>query len=69
VDVNRMVQQSLLLEHRHSDGSWERLRPRSHPDQAGSDPERGWQIGRIYVCPSCEETVRVVPSGGDGREG
>jgi len=49
------------LEHRHSDGTWERLEPaaRDPHDQAGSDPERQWERGHVFVCPGCGETVRV----------
>jgi hypothetical protein len=51
----------LRLEHRHSDGSWSELEPRrSHHDAAEHDPERGWAIGKIFRCRTCDEEVRVV---------
>ena len=52
---------ALRLEHRHDDGSWSTLEPRpSHHDPAEHDPERDWANGRIYVCSSCNEEVRVT---------
>ena len=50
----------MRLEHRHSDGAWSPLEPRSHHDAADSDPERGWANTTIYVCKACDEQVRVV---------
>jgi hypothetical protein len=29
-------------------------------DSAGSDPEREWDRGHVYICTSCEERVRVI---------
>ncbi len=48
------------LQHRHSDGSWETLVPSpAHHDPAAHDPEKSWAEGDVYVCPSCDEQVRV----------
>ena len=54
------LEQTLRLEHRHGDGSWSplELRP-SHHDPADHDPERDWANGRIYVCATCHEEIRV----------
>jgi hypothetical protein len=50
------------LEHRHSDGSWGRLVPRSaHHSPTEHDPESDWSKGRIYTCTSCDEEVRLMP--------
>jgi hypothetical protein len=59
VDRGLMGEALFRLEHRHSDGSWERLEPRVHHDPAEHDPETGWADGDVYVCPSCDERVRV----------
>jgi hypothetical protein len=70
VDVNRLIERSFSLEHRHSDGRWESLKPRAHHDASDHDPERGWDRGRIFVCPSCDEQVRVVsPTAEDHPQG
>ena len=60
MDLGRFYSNGLQLEHRHSDGSWERLehRPQTH-DAAEVDPERGWTHGILYACPTCDEQVRV----------
>jgi hypothetical protein len=51
----------LHLEHRHNDGSWSPLEPRSSPhDSAELDPERDWASGQIYLCKSCGEEVRIM---------
>jgi hypothetical protein len=58
---------SLRLEHRHEDGSWSQLEPRpSHHDPADHDPEREWANGRIYVCTSCSEEVRITDRSSEG---
>ena len=55
----RIIEESLRLEHRHSDGTWGRFQ-RVHHDPAGLDPERDWAKGKIlYSCTSCDELVRV----------
>lgn len=57
----------LRLEHRHDDGTWSALEPRpSHHDAADHDPERDWANGRIYVCVTCNEEVRVSDLAGEG---
>ena len=48
----------LVLEHRHSDGSWGTL-SRSHHDPADHDMEREWKDGALFVCTTCDEHVRV----------
>ena len=61
------LEQALRLEHRHSDGSWSPLEPkRSHHDAAEHDPERDWANGRIYVCTTCSEEVRVSDQASEG---
>lgn len=61
------LEQTLRLEHRHSDGSWSRLEPRSsHHDPAENDPERDWAYGRIYVCAGCNEEVRITDAASEG---
>ena len=59
MDYGRISELSLGLQHRHSDGSWSPLEPRSSHDPADHDPEREWASGTIYVCPTCDEQVRV----------
>jgi hypothetical protein len=50
-----------LVEHLHADGTSSRMEIEPTPgDAAEYDPERAWAAGRIYVCPACEERVRVV---------
>jgi hypothetical protein len=46
------------VEHRHGD-EWVRLEPSAEHESAEADPERGWQFGRIFSCPTCDEQVRV----------
>jgi hypothetical protein len=59
---------ALRLEHRHEDGSWAQLEARpSHHDPAEHDPERGWANGRIYVCSSCNEEIRVTDAASEGE--
>lgn len=54
------------IEHRHKDGSWaEMAEDRAHHDSSQHDPERGWGLGRIFRCRTCDEVVTVVP----GTEG
>ena len=60
MDYGRTAELALRISHRHSDGSWGELDPRSHHDPADHDPERDWASGRtIYVCKSCGEEVLV----------
>jgi hypothetical protein len=55
----------MLIEHRHSDGSWGSLEPeRSHHDVADHDPERDWAEGQVFRCKDCDEQFRVrLPDG------
>jgi len=56
----RIAEAALLIEHRHSDGTWSRLEPMAHHDAAAHDPERDWARGQtIYSCATCNEMVRV----------
>ena len=50
------------IEHQHSDGTWSTLEPAGTEvhDAAGSEPERAWDRGHVYICASCEERVRVI---------
>jgi hypothetical protein len=49
------------LEHKHPDGSFGELRPRTEPlDAAGRDPDRQWSEGKLYTCKTCEAEVRIV---------
>jgi len=51
------------VQHRHNDGSWGELAPRpEHHDAADVDPEKAWAGGRIYVCTTCDEEVRIIDS-------
>ena len=55
----RIAEATLMIEHRHNDGSWGRLE-RAHHDVTAHDPERDWAKGKIlYSCPSCDEQVLV----------
>ena len=58
MDPNLHAIQEFTFEHRHDDGSWERLE-QVEPDPAASDPDRSWTRGRIFRCRSCSEMVRV----------
>ena len=62
IDQNRLAQ--LVLEHRHDDGSWARLKEREHT-ATDHDPERGWRLGRLFRCDGCQEEVRIL--GPDGE--
>ncbi|MFL5675589.1 MAG: hypothetical protein ACJ779_11320 [Chloroflexota bacterium] len=62
MDFGRTAELALRIQHRHSDGTWGQLEPRSHHDSADHDPERGWSSGAtIYVCKTCDEEVMVEP--------
>jgi hypothetical protein len=57
----------LLVEHLHPDGTSSPMEIEPGPDDpADHDPERGWAVGRVYVCKVCDERIRVstVPSEG-----
>ncbi|MBI3748476.1 MAG: hypothetical protein HY262_06490 [Chloroflexi bacterium] len=57
----------IRLEHRHDDGTWATFEPRPiHHDPADHDPERDWANGRIYVCATCNEEIRVADVAGEG---
>lgn len=59
MDYGRVSELSLRLQHRHTDGTWGSLEPRSHHDAADHDPERKWGSGEIYACTTCDEEVHV----------
>jgi hypothetical protein len=62
--------EALLIEHRHSDGSWGRFQPVEHHDAAAHDPERDWAKGKkIYSCTTCDEMIRVDDPAGESGEG
>ena len=62
MDFGRTDELALRIQHRHSDGTWGQLEPRSHHDGADHDPERDWAAGAtIYVCKTCDEEVMVEP--------
>ena len=54
----RIAEESLRLEHRHSDGTWGRFE-RTHHDAADHDPERDWAKGQIVY--SCTTLRRAGP--------
>ena len=61
MDLSRLAEANFRLQHRHSDGSWSPLEPApDHHDAAQHDAERAWATGKIYVCTTCDEQVRVV---------
>lgn len=60
MDLLRIADLSLNIEHGHADGTWASFEPRpSHHDPADHDPEREWANGRIYACTACDELIRV----------
>jgi hypothetical protein len=61
MDLLRVGELQLHIQHQHSDGSWADLeaRPSSAADR---DPERDWADGMIYACTRCDELVRVAYS-------
>jgi len=58
MDLLRVGELQLHIQHQHSDGSWEDLEPRPQ-SSADHDPEREWANGTIYACKRCDELVRV----------
>ena len=61
MDLIGRSEYALRVQHRHNDGSWGDLAPRSdHHGPADHDPERDWPEGRIYVCTTCDEEVRIT---------
>ncbi len=65
MDLLRVGELQLHIQHQHSDGSWQDLEARPH-SPADNDPERAWADGTIYACGQCNELVRV--RSGDGEE-
>ena len=61
-ELSRLAEAQLRLQHRHADGSWGTLEPRRHHTAVEHDPEREWEEGRVYECPTCDEVVRVGPA-------
>jgi len=59
MDFGRTTELTLRLQHRHQDGTWGSLEPRSHHDPADHDPEREWASGTIFVCTTCDEEVHA----------
>jgi len=58
--LGQLAGRGLVVEHRHSDGTWGRLEAEpEHRDPAQHDPERDWQFGRIFRCTRCDEEVRI----------
>ena len=55
------VAEGLKVQHRHADGSWVTMEPQDVLDPAELDPEREWNRGHVFVCPRCEESVRITP--------
>jgi len=59
MDLLRVGELQLHIQHQHSDGSWADLEAR--PSSAADlDPERGWADGMLYACTRCDELVRVA---------
>jgi hypothetical protein len=59
----------LKVEHQHADGSWETMDPEEVLNPAEFDPERDWSRGHVFVCRTCEETVRITPQGSKDEAG
>ena len=66
MDPNLRIAQQLELEHRHSDGTWERLDRVEH-DASAHDSERSWLRRIVFRCGACGEEVAVT-TGGDEPE-
>ena len=49
------------VEHQHSDGTWSTLQPAAGDphDSAGSDPEREWDRGHVFICTSCQDLTAL----------
>jgi hypothetical protein len=62
MDLARSAEFQLRLSHRHTDGTWSDLERRPGHDPAERDPEQHWG-SQIFVCPSCDEQVRVETAG------
>jgi hypothetical protein len=64
-----LADRSIVVEHRHGDGSWGRMEGKGgHHDPAAHDPEQEWQYGVVFRCDSCDEEVRLTPPGPEGRD-
>jgi hypothetical protein len=61
MDLLRIGELQLHIQHQHADGSWENLEPRPN-SPADSDPEREWANGTLFACTKCDELVRVAYS-------
>ena len=63
-----IVAGGLRIEHQHADGSTAPMELRDPHDPSGSDPEREWRRGHVFVCTACEETIEVTEPqlGGEG---
>jgi hypothetical protein len=59
MDIGRVSELALRIQHRHTDGTWGSLEPRSHHDVADHDPETDWASGTVYICKTCDEEVHV----------
>jgi hypothetical protein len=59
MDLLRVGELQLHIQHQHSDGSWQDLEPRPN-SPADLDPEREWADGMIYACTKCDELVRAA---------
>jgi len=71
MDLLRVAEVSLRLQHRHDDGSWGSFEPAPpHHSPTDHDPERDWASGTIYRCTTCDEEVLVSPleDAGHSRE-
>jgi hypothetical protein len=64
MDPNLRIAQEFQLEHRHADGSWERLERVEH-DAAAHDAERSWLRRAIFRCRACGEEVAVTTCAAD----
>ena len=63
MDIGRLREAEYQLTHRHSDGSWAEMAEEPlHHGAVEHDPERGWSLGRLFRCRTCEESVLVVPA-------
>ncbi len=50
------------VQHRHKNGSWADMEEvGNHHDSTAHDPERGWNLRRLFVCRTCEEGVEMSP--------
>jgi len=59
MEPNLRIEQELVLQHRHSDGSWSPMSQVPH-DAAAHDSERSWLRRLVFRCTTCEEEVAVT---------